>query len=38
MKKFKEWVIREPWAALFWVCAIFWAVMAAVTVLLLTLD
>jgi len=30
VKKFKEWAIRKPLAALFWVCAIFWAVVAAV--------
>ncbi|WP_195904622.1 YmiA family putative membrane protein [Serratia marcescens] len=31
MKKFKEWVTRKPWAAMFWACAIFWAAVAAVT-------
>ncbi|BAO33282.1 TPA: YmiA family putative membrane protein [Serratia marcescens] len=30
MKKFKEWVIRKPWAALFYACAIFWVAVAAV--------
>nr|WP_199559747.1 YmiA family putative membrane protein [Serratia marcescens] len=30
MKKFKEWVTRKPWAAMFRACAIFWAVVAAV--------
>ncbi|ELY1862430.1 YmiA family putative membrane protein [Serratia marcescens] len=30
MKKFKEWVIRKPWVAVFSACAIFWAVVAVV--------
>ncbi len=33
MKKFKEWVIRKPWAALFWACAIFWIAVAVVVAL-----
>ncbi len=30
MKKFNGWVVRNPWAALFWACAIFWVAVAAV--------
>ncbi|EMH4077252.1 YmiA family putative membrane protein [Serratia marcescens] len=30
MKKFKEWVTRKPWAAMFYASAFFWAAVAAV--------
>lgn len=33
MKKFNSWVVHNPWAAMFWACAIFWAVVAVVVAL-----
>ncbi|CAI0722769.1 Uncharacterised protein [Serratia quinivorans] len=33
MTKLKGWVVRNPWAAVFWACAIFWVVVAAIVVL-----
>ena len=33
MEKFNGWVVRNPWAAVFWACAIFWAVVAVVVAL-----
>ncbi len=32
MKKINGWVVRNPWAAVFWACTIFWiAVVVVVT-------
>lgn len=33
MKKFNGWVVRNPWAAVFWVCAIFWVAIVMVVVI-----
>lgn len=33
MTKFKGWVVCNPWAAVFWARAIFWAVVAVVVAL-----
>lgn len=33
MTKFKGWVVCNLWAAVFWACAIFWAVVAVVVAL-----
>lgn len=37
MTHFKGWAINNPWAALFYACAIFWVVVAA-TVALVVLS
>ncbi len=33
MTHFKGWAINNPWAALFYVCAIFWVAVAAAVAL-----
>ncbi|VEI70671.1 Uncharacterised protein [Serratia quinivorans] len=33
MTNLKSWVVRNPWAAVFWACAIFWVVGAVVAAL-----
>lgn len=33
MTNLKGWLVRNPWAAVFWTCVIFWAVVAFVVAL-----
>lgn len=33
MKNLKGWIVLNQWATVFWACAVFWAVVAAVIVL-----
>lgn len=38
MKKLNGWVVRNPWAAVFWACVIFWIVVAVVVALVVLHD